>query len=49
MRISSHPTYLLRMLQHRLKQVATSSPVLAASFGQDTHRGGPLHQESAPG
>jgi hypothetical protein len=53
MRIPSHPTYLLRMLQHRLKQLATSSPVLAASFGSYTHRcgrpscrchhGGPLH------
>lgn len=41
------------MLQHRLKQLATTSPVLAASFGQYTHRcgrpscrchhGGPLH------
>ena len=41
------------MLQHRLKQRATTSPVLAASFGQYTHRcgrpscrchhGGPLH------
>jgi hypothetical protein len=41
------------MLQHRLKQLASTSPVLAASFGQDTHRcgrpscrchhGGPLH------
>ena len=41
------------MLQHRLKQLATSSPVLAASFGTYSHRcgrpscrchhGGPLH------
>jgi len=54
MRIPSHPTYILRMLQHRLNQLATASPVLAASFGQYTHRcgrpecrchrGGPLHQ-----
>ena len=53
MRIPSHPTYILRMLQHRLKQLATTSPVLAASFGPYTHRcgrpmcrchhGGPLH------
>jgi len=53
MRIPSHPTYILRMLQHRLKQRATTAPVLAASFGQYTHRcgrptcrchhGGPLH------
>ena len=53
MRIPRHPTYVLRMLQHRLKQLATRSPVLAASFGQYTHRcghpacrchhGGPLH------
>lgn len=40
MRIPNHPTYILRMLQHRLKQLATTSPVLAASFGQYTHRGG---------
>jgi hypothetical protein len=53
MRIPSHPTFVLRMLQHRLKQLATASPVLAASFGTYTHRcgrpscrchhGGPLH------
>src|SRR5262249_59695763 len=53
MRIPSHPPYLLRMLQGRLKQLTTTSPVLAASFGQYTHRcgrpscrchhGGPLH------
>jgi hypothetical protein len=53
MRIPDHPTLLLRMLQHRLKKLATSSPVLAASFGTYTHRcgrptcrchhGGPLH------
>jgi hypothetical protein len=34
MRLPSHPTYLLRMLQHRLKQLATSSPILAATFAQ---------------
>ena len=53
MRIPSHPTYLLRMLQSRLKKLATTSPVLAATFGTYTHRcgrpecrchhGGPLH------
>ena len=53
MRIPDHPTFILRMLQHRLKQLATSSPILAASFGSYTHRcgrpacrchhGGPLH------
>ena len=53
MRIPNHPTYILRMLQHRLKQLTTTSPVRAASFGQYTHRcgrptcrchhGGPLH------
>jgi hypothetical protein len=54
MRFPSHPALLQRMLQHRLKQLATSSPILAASFGAYTHRcgrpacrchhGGPLHQ-----
>jgi len=54
MRTPEHPTLLLRMLQHRLKKLATASPVLAASFGTYTHRcgrpacrchhGGPLHQ-----
>src|SRR5262245_6900285 len=53
MRIPDHPSFILRMLQHRLKRLATSSPVLAASFGTYTHRcgrpscrchhGGPLH------
>ena len=53
MRIPDHPAYVLRMLQHRLKKLATTSPVLAATFGQYTHRcgrpscrchhGGPLH------
>ena len=53
MRIPDHPTLILRMLQHRLKELATSSPILAASFGTYTHRcgrpacrchhGGPLH------
>lgn len=54
MRVPSHPTFLLRMLQHRLKKLATTSPILAASFGTYTHRcgrptcrchhGGPLHR-----
>jgi hypothetical protein len=53
MRIPDHPTLILRMLQHRLKKLATPSPILAASFGTYTHRcgrpacrchhGGPLH------
>lgn len=53
MRIPDHPTLIQRMLEHRLKKLATSSPVLAASFGTYTHRcgrpscrchhGGPLH------
>src|SRR6185312_13604122 len=53
MRTPEHPTIILRMLQHRLKKLATSSPILAASFGTYTHRcgrsscrchhGGPLH------
>ena len=40
MRIPDHPTFVLRMLQHRLKTLATASPVLAASFGTYTHRCG---------
>ena len=54
MRTPEHPTLILRMLQHRLKKLATTSPILAASFGTYTHRcgrpacrchhGGPLHQ-----
>ncbi len=53
MPLPNHPAYLLRMLRSRLKQLATSSPILAASFGSCTHRcgglscrchhGGPLH------
>ena len=53
MRVPDHPSFLLRMLQHRLKKLATSSPVLAASCGTYRHRcgrpscrchhGGPLH------
>src|SRR6266566_4568121 len=53
MRVPSHPTLILRMLEHRLKKLPTSSPILAASFATYTHRcgrcscrchhGGPLH------
>lgn len=53
MRIPDHPAYLLRMLQARLKKLATASPVLAASLNRYAHRcgrpscrchhGGPLH------
>ena len=53
MHIPDHPTVTLRMLQHRLKKLATTSPALAASFGTYSHRcgrpacrchhGGPLH------
>lgn len=53
MRLPNHPTLILRMLQNRLKQLTSSSPILAASFGQYRHRcgrsschcrhGGPLH------
>ena len=53
MPVPRHPNYILRMLQGRLKKLATASPVLAATFGQYTHRcgrpscrchhGGPLH------
>lgn len=40
MPLPDHPTFLRRMLQHRLQQLATASPLLAASFGTYTHRGG---------
>jgi hypothetical protein len=53
MRIPDHPTLIYRMLQHRLKQLPTATPILAASFGTYTHRcgraacrchhGGPRH------
>jgi uncharacterized protein DUF6788 len=53
MDIPHHPSFILRMLQGRLKKLATASPILAASFGTYTHRcgrpscrchhGGPLH------
>ena len=54
MRIPSHPTQIRRMLDHRLKQLVPTGPVLAATLacvqkrcGQPTcacHHGGPLHQ-----
>src|SRR5262245_26288248 len=40
MRIPTHPSFILRMLQGRLKKLATASPVLAASFGTYAHRCG---------
>jgi hypothetical protein len=53
MHIPNHPSFILRMLQGRLKRLAPASPLLAASFGTYTHRcgrpscrchhGGPLH------
>jgi Family of unknown function (DUF6788) len=54
MRVPSHPTLVRRMLERRLKQLAPTGPVLAASLvllnkrcGQPScrcHHGGPLHQ-----
>jgi hypothetical protein len=53
MRVPDHPTQIRRMLDSRLKQLATRSPILAASLNSYTHRcgrpscrcqhGGPLH------
>ena len=53
MRIPQHPTLIRRMLDSRLKKVAPTRPVLAASFVQFYHRcgqagcschsGGPKH------
>lgn len=53
MRIPEHPTLIRRMLQARLKKLATTTPLLAASLSFYTHRcgrpacrchhGGPLH------
>src|ERR1700676_596153 len=53
MRVPDHPTQVRRMLDCRLKQLASTSPVLAASLNAYTHRcgrpscrchhGGPLH------
>lgn len=54
MRIPDHPTLIRRMLDGRLKKLASASPILAATLGSYTHRcgrsmcrcqhGGPLHQ-----
>jgi len=53
MRVPDHPTLIRRSLQSRLKKLATSSPILAASLASYSHRcgrsachchhGGPLH------
>jgi hypothetical protein len=53
MRIPEHPTQIRRMLDSRLKKLATATPILAASLSSYTHRcgrpscrchtGGPLH------
>ena len=49
--IPHHPNLILRMLQGRLKHLATASPVLAASFGTYTHRCGrpPAVATTTPG
>lgn len=54
MRIPKHPTLIRRALQSRLKQLVSSTPILAASLCSYTHRcgrpscrchhGGPLHR-----
>jgi len=54
MRVPSHPTLIRRMLDSRLKEMAPTRPVLAASLAQvnkrcgqatcSCHHGGPLHQ-----
>ncbi len=54
MRVPDHPTLIRRMLDSRLKKLAPTSPVLAASLCSYTHRcgrpacrchhGGPLHR-----
>lgn len=53
MRVPDHPTLIRSMLQARLKKLATTSPVLAATFGTvqrrcgspscRCHHGGPRH------
>jgi hypothetical protein len=53
MRVPDHPTLVHRMIQSRLKQLATTTPVLAATLASYSHRcgrpgcrcrhGGPLH------
>jgi hypothetical protein len=54
MRVPEHPTQIRRMLDSRLKKLASPSPLLAASLNTYTHRcgrlscrchhGGSLHQ-----
>jgi hypothetical protein len=54
MRVPQHPTLIRRMIHSRLKKLAPTTPVLAASLcayrhrcGRPTcrcHHGGPLHQ-----
>ena len=53
MRVPDHPTLLRRMIHSRLKKLATTTPVLAATLASYSHRcgrpscrcrhGGPLH------
>ena len=53
MHVPRHPTLVRRMLQRRLKQLAPTGPLLAASLAQvnkrcgqpscSCHHGGPLH------
>jgi hypothetical protein len=53
MRVPKHPTLIRRLLHSRLKQLASSGPIVAASLCEYTHRcgrstcrchhGGPLH------
>ena len=40
MRVPDHPFQIRRMLNSRLKKLATTSPVLAASLHAYTHRCG---------
>lgn len=40
MRVPDHPTLLRRMIDSRLKKLATSSPVLAATLSTYSHRCG---------
>ena len=40
MRVPDHPTLIRRMLDSRLKKLATTTPVLAASLSSYTHRCG---------
>jgi hypothetical protein len=40
MRVPDHPTLLRRMIQSRLKKLATTTPVLAATLASYSHRCG---------